>query len=608
MAIQQTLIQKTFFHGILVAFDKCPKDLNDFLEQMRNITQKSWRIISKDKDERINPHKPYLLVCKGEDYISSQEGWNLYYALLDYLESYASFDDIEPYFSGFQAKETEPFTSSILDYDRFNTPETEGEYEWHLGEDQLDVRRAWKWSNDHGKASKGKGIKIGHPDSGYIIHDEYSPSHENILQGKDFVDDDDDPSIVIDFSSEGNPGGLHGLSTGSVIISRDEETTAPHVTGVAPEASLIPYRVTAPGRVLPAPVLLDTQMSYLSSAIERATSDGCKVISMSLGGLRDRLVSQAVKKAVEQGVIVLAAAGNNVMFVVYPASDRNVIAVAGSNVGRGNWELSSRGPAVDVAAPGAAIYRAVIEREGDQVIKGVKRSSGTSYSVALTAGVAALWLAHHGHSNLVEMYGAHNICEVFRFLIKETVSLDEKSKWLRETKGYGAGIINAHQLLQKALPSPAALKKLGIVLSKEQWDEEQKKISEAFDSDPLVSSLGVDTTADDAIRISKGFVKSLGVYLGFLGSDLLKFTKKYAKEILHKFRLDGYLPLSSPSTVSTFADLGELSDEEIRETLRENKDLQESFHYFRAYLLECNLSDELKNCVQREEAVTSLAY
>ena len=121
----------------------------------------------------------------------------------------------------------------------------------------------------------------------------------------------------------------------------------------------------APGRVHmirtdpdDASVVLSS-MRGLCRAIAHATARGAHVISISLGGpWPSATLRRAVEDAVSAGVIVLAAAGNHVRFVVFPAALEEVIAVAASTIRDEPWSGSSRGDAVDITAPGASVWRA----------------------------------------------------------------------------------------------------------------------------------------------------------------------------------------------------------------------------------------------------------
>ena len=52
-----------------------------------------------------------------------------------------------------------------------------------------------------------------------------------------------------------------------------------------------------------------------------------------------------------------------------------------------------------------------------QVFHEVKRTHGTSLSTAYVAGAAALFLSHHGHGRLKEVYGRENIGKLFKYML-----------------------------------------------------------------------------------------------------------------------------------------------------------------------------------------------
>ena len=172
------------------------------------------------------------------------------------------------------------------------------------------------------------------------------------------------------------------------------------MTGSAPEAMLVPIRCTDDVKIFDG--------TPLAAAIEHATLSDCDVITMSLGGLPSLAVHAAARAAVNKGAIVLAAAGNCVRLVVYPARYDEVIAVAGINVADRPWLGSSRGRSVDIAAPAELVWRAQRQRVEDP-ITAVSGGQGTSFAVALTAGVAALWLSHHGRDTVRAEAGRRGI-------------------------------------------------------------------------------------------------------------------------------------------------------------------------------------------------------
>jgi thermitase len=320
--------------------------------------------------------------------------------------------------------------------------------EWSL--EKARVIEAWTLFNG---ALPGAGVTVGHPDTGCTPHPELAdPARLLVSQGFDFDDDDPDPTDDLDSQFMDNPG--HGTSTGSVIASSrggdPNPSAVEFVSGVAPFASLIPIRTTES-------VLLFSMRS-LRQAIDHAVGKGCQVISMSLGGPTPSLALRAaVRRAVEAGTIVLAAAGNYVRIVVFPAAFDDAIAVAASNVLDKPWSQSCQGDAVDITAPGEMVWHAKVEREGAAGFRfSVERSSGTSYAVATAAGVAALWISLHGWTALSRRYGVENIPRVFKALLQKTCRTPKG--W--NTSSFGPGIVDAHALLSAPLPDAVPARKL----------------------------------------------------------------------------------------------------------------------------------------------------
>ncbi len=298
---------------------------------------------------------------------------------------------------------------------------------------------------------RGEGVRIGHPDSGYRSHRElWNPEVEprmRILKGidRDFVDDDLEPMTR---------DGDHGLATASVIMSWEPEQHSPspnhEITGVAPRADIVPLRVAKVRPIIPTPVLLRSGMIRLRKAIDYGMSEGCEIFSISLGWLPNRSLHKAIRRAVANDAIICAAAGNQVrFFVVWPAHYRETIAAAACDYRGGKWRPSSRGKRVDVTAPGKDVWKA------DRAF-GVKASSGTSYSAASTAGVAALWLARWGRDYLKSQFEGMPLGEVFRYVLKRTCT--RPSGW--NTRKWGYGIVDAKATLERDLPTRAQVRQV----------------------------------------------------------------------------------------------------------------------------------------------------
>lgn len=357
--------------------------------------------------------------------------------------------------------------------------------EWSLK--VVHAREAWAYSQAQGRTPHGRGIVVGHPDTGYTRHVENWNSDPQLNRlryrdGYDVWDNDDDATDPLDSSWSaifagsfvGNPG--HGTGTSSIIFSDDGPFGQDHVTGTAPEAQLIPFR-TAPSVVV-------FKQWKLAEAIRRATDKGSHVISISMGGLPWPSLEDAVKYAVSRGVIVCCAAGNEVKFVVWPAAYDETVACAACNVNLGTWSGSSRGKDVDITAPGEDVWHAESDPGVNPQTK-VSRGSGTSYAVATVAGIAASWLAHHGRDALVQRYGLGQISAVFKHVLARH-ACTRPAGW--DTANYGPGIIHAEELLKTPLPDPAALITLGAA-APESHSEKIGKLFEDVDRTTLRTGL-----------------------------------------------------------------------------------------------------------------------
>ena len=289
-----------------------------------------------------------------------------------------------------------------------------------------------------GGAPNGRGFRIGHIDTGYSDHPELAGMLDP-GRGFDFVDDDNDardPLYDIPWWPLDTPG--HGTATGSVIASR----ASAEILGVAPEADLVPIRaVTSVVQVFDGDV---------ARSVDHARRVGCDVITMSLGGRGFAGLRAAIAAAVAEGRIVMAAAGNFVGFVVAPAVYPECLAVAASNADSEPSSGSSRGDAVDVSAPGESVWVAAIDVGAQPPRFFADRADGTSFSVALLAGVAALWLAHHGPSAIRRQFGTANVQSAFLEMVRRTCQTP--AGW--DTAQFGAGIVDADALLAADLTAP----------------------------------------------------------------------------------------------------------------------------------------------------------
>lgn len=319
------------------------------------------------------------------------------------------------------------------------------DYEWHLH--RTGMFDAWALSESRGRAP-GEGVTIAFPDTGISRHPEMvgaGGTEPWATGGWDYLEDDDDPlddlypDELYDF-----PG--HASQALSVIVSPRgpaQGARGPFVTGAAPAALVLPLRV---GRSV-----FITEAEPLARAIRRATDRGVDVLLLTRGApLPSASVARELERARRRGVIVVAAAGNGVPFVVYPAREPGVIAVGGSDAHDQPWTWSSVGAEVCISAPAANVWAAYPYRTafGRNIEYLVKPAGGTTIASSLVASAAALWLSYHGKEELHARYGPEGTALVFRHLLRETA----RTPYGWPTGTHGAGILDAEALLLAPLP------------------------------------------------------------------------------------------------------------------------------------------------------------
>jgi subtilisin family serine protease len=137
------------------------------------------------------------------------------------------------------------------------------------------------------------------------------------------------------------------------------------------------------------------------AGIDWAIANRCQVISMSLGAdvpTTTTFYETAGQRALNAGSLIVAAAGNNANrsagnfgFVGRPANSRTFLAVGAldGNLRMGNFSARdtarAAGTAIDIAAPGVAVYSSWPMPTRNRTI------NGTSMATPHVAGIAALW-------------------------------------------------------------------------------------------------------------------------------------------------------------------------------------------------------------------------
>jgi subtilisin family serine protease len=165
-----------------------------------------------------------------------------------------------------------------------------------------------------------------------------------------------------------------------------------------------------------------------------ALDQGATVINMSLGTYSDSaVVRQAVELALSQGVMVVAAAGNEgVQGLTYPAAYPGVIAVSAVDARGEHAEYANTDPNVDIAAPGVGIYAAW---EDDALVS----FSGTSAAAPFVAGTLAMLLGGDA------AVGTDEALDLIRDYANDNGAPGPDAE-------YGAGTLNVGRILQRDQP------------------------------------------------------------------------------------------------------------------------------------------------------------
>ena len=207
----------------------------------------------------------------------------------------------------------------------------------------------------------------------------------------------------IDCAHEDLAGGcLHGPNFASAGVSLDGHGHGTHVAGiigarangvgtigVAPEATVYAVKVLADSG--------SGAWSWVAAGIDWAVNNNMQVISMSLSGTSGSIaLADAVAGAQARGVLVVSAAGNSgcCNTVGYPAKYAGSMAVGAVDVNDVIANFSSRGPEVDITAPGVAV-RAPVPTGSCSLCdpSGYQLLNGTSMATPHIAGVGALLMS-----------------------------------------------------------------------------------------------------------------------------------------------------------------------------------------------------------------------
>jgi subtilisin family serine protease len=278
------------------------------------------------------------------------------------------------------------------------------------GIDRIDAELVWPSGNAADPIKVGiidTGISLSHPDLQANIKGGY-----NAIRPWRNADDDNG----------------HGSHVAGIVAAINN---AVGVIGGAHQADLYAIKV-----------LNAAGSGYLSDVIEgidKAISWDLDIINLSLGCACDvQSMHDAVIRAKNAGIVIVAAAGNDSSQpVIYPAAYPEVIAVSATDSNNNLASWSSRGPEVDLSAPGVSIYSTY---KG----KSYATLSGTSMASPHVAASAALVLNTPVGANDANGNGKWDPNEVQTKLQNTATDLGS----VGFDNLYGHGLVNAYQATQ----------------------------------------------------------------------------------------------------------------------------------------------------------------
>ncbi len=203
------------------------------------------------------------------------------------------------------------------------------------------------------------------------------------------------------------PVGIHGTGIAAVLVG----AAGSSFPGLLPGARLLAAEAfSVGGQGKPHAGALT-----IARALDWLVAEKALVVNLSFCGPDNSLLRAAVRRTLESGTPLVAAAGNNGALAppAFPAAYEKVIAVTAVDRFRRLYRRANQGPYIDFAAPGVGIW--VPGKSG----KGRYRQ-GTSYAAAYCTAVGAQLLCG--------MNPSQRAGHLFRMLQENTVDLGPRGR------------------------------------------------------------------------------------------------------------------------------------------------------------------------------------
>jgi membrane-anchored mycosin MYCP len=230
----------------------------------------------------------------------------------------------------------------------------------------------------------------------------------------------------------------HGTAVASIIAAGPQEGVP--FRGLAPGVTIVPVRITEKETIDGKEVGDVGTPAEFAEAIEWAASrDGgnARIINLSVVMTQDNaLVRRAVQQAVADGVVVVAAAGNQGNAsqgnpTPYPAAYSGVIGVGAVDANGSRADFSQHGPYVDIVAAGAGV---TVATPGS----GHTALDGTSFATPFVSATAALILQREPRLKPAQVQ-------------RRLIATADPAPGGKRSDEYGFGLLNPYRALTETL-------------------------------------------------------------------------------------------------------------------------------------------------------------
>jgi hypothetical protein len=180
----------------------------------------------------------------------------------------------------------------------------------------------------------------------------------------------------VDLGTRNAAGRQHGTAIAAMLVGSVEG----RVPGLLPDATLIAVEAFHKRGATE-----QADAFSITGALDLLLSEGVDVINMSFSGPANSVLARLIDRAAEDGVGLVAAAGNGGPGAdpAYPAAWPQVIAVTAVDARERIYRQANQGPYVALAAPGVNIWTAAS-------ISGGRLRSGTSYAAPFVTAALAV--------------------------------------------------------------------------------------------------------------------------------------------------------------------------------------------------------------------------